>query len=744
MSSDEVDSSLSEESASPSLTDKQAGVGFVDNNTCAECHANEFEQWVGSHHDQAMQPATDETVLGDFNDVTFADYGVTSRFFKRGGEFVVNTLGDDGEYADFTIEYTFGVEPLQQYLLSFPDGRYQAFTVAWDTQKNAWFNLYPDEEIPVDDPLHWTHRHFIWNSTCAECHSTDLKMNYDPVNDSYNTEWAEVNVSCQSCHGPGEAHVAWANQEAYDEDEGIGKGLVVDYVSMDAQTAVETCARCHSRRYPISLNDNHSDPFLDHFVPELLREEVYHPDGQILDEVFVYGSYLQSKMYQQGVSCMNCHNPHTGDVLLPGNELCATCHQESPPTQVFPTLQSKVYDSPDHHFHTQDSTGAQCVNCHMPAKNYMVVDPRGDHSFRIPRPDLSIELGTPNACTQCHTDQEPAWAVATMNAWYGEDWQQPHYGQVLAAGQAGVADAPERLRTLVSDESQPTIVRASALDLLRLYGEFGVETLQTALTAESALMRAIAAQALGEIAIETQVSNLAPLLTDSIRAVRIEAANALAAVPPGFFDDSQQTALDSALAEYEIAQLAQADQPEGHANLGSLYARQGKFEKAERAYGMAITRSPYFYQAHNNLANLYYQQGDIIKAELVFREAIEVAPNEGLLHYSLALLLVEQERPSEAMRTFDRAAELLPDAPRVQYNYGLILQQFGRMDEALAALRRANELQPQDPDFLYALIVFHMQREEWMSALPYAEELVKEFSDVPEFQELLSSLRSRL
>ncbi len=729
----------------------QAGIGFVDNNTCASCHLDQTEQWRGSQHALAMQPANATTVLGDFNDAEFTDFGITSRFFKRGDAYIVHTQGEDGEYADFTVAYTFGVAPLQQYLLTFPNGRYQAFTVAWDTVRERWFTLHAEEEIAFDDELHWTDRHFTWNSSCAECHSTDLKLNFDLATAGYSTDWAEINVSCQACHGPGEAHVAWAEQEnraegstGYAKAEDIG--LLVDYRNMAGATQVETCAPCHSRRYPISLDDQQAQPFLDHFVPELLRAEMYHADGQMLEEVYVYGSYIQSKMYQKGVGCMNCHNAHTGKLNQPGNLLCATCHQLTPPTQTFPSLAGKAYDTPEHHFHAEDSPGAQCVNCHMPTQNYMVVDPRRDHSLRIPRPDLSITLGTPNACTQCHTDQAPEWAVTAMNAWYGDEWQRPHYGEVLAKGRIGDSASLEPLSALAGDATQPAIVRATALDLLPRYGDGGREPLQAALTAETPpLMRVVAVQGIDSLNLPTAetFALLAPLLTDPMRAVRIEVANALVGAPDTLFDETQRAAFDAALVEYMAAQVAQADQPEGYANLGTLFARQGHFDQAEVAYQTAIDRDGHFYQAYSNLANLSYQLGHREKAEQLFRQALATSPNEGQLYYGLGLLLAEQARTDEALKNFERAAALLPDEPRVQYNYGLLLQQIGRYSDALSALKRANQLLPNDPDFLYALITFHMKAGEWQAATVYAEYLVQLYPSVPEFQELLASLRDR-
>src|SRR5262245_41360468 len=225
-----------------------AAPAYVTSAPCAECHAKQHREWIGSHHDLAMQPATAQTVRGNFNDVRVSDRGVTSRFFTRDGRFFVNTEGPDGKPADFEVRYTFGLEPLQQYLVEFPGGRLQALTMAWDTKKMRWFPLYPTERFAPDDPLHWTGRYQNWNAMCADCHSTDLRKNYDPAADTYRTAWSEVNVGCQACHGPGEAHVAWARGARDKAAAPAADGLLVHLKRGDARAEIDTCAPCHSPR----------------------------------------------------------------------------------------------------------------------------------------------------------------------------------------------------------------------------------------------------------------------------------------------------------------------------------------------------------------------------------------------------------------------------------------------------------------------------------------------------------------
>ena len=394
-----------------------------------------------------MQEADEATVLGDFNNVKFKHFAVESTFFKRDGKFMVRTDGPDGKPADYAISRTFGVWPLQQYMVAFPGGRYQMLPIAWDARTQAeggqrWFHLSPGEKMEHKDPLHWTGRYQNWNLQCAACHSTNLVKGYDAASDSYKTTFSEINVSCEACHGPASRHMAWAAKAKAPYAPGSDKGLVslksrwqdawkfrsatAPHAQRDkpADAAVmNSCAACHARRSTLVEHGAPGGPLEDTHRLAMLTSPTFHADGQQLDEVFVWNSWLQTKMHQRGVTCMDCHDAHTAKLRVEGNAVCARCHNAA------------VFDTEKHSFHKPGSKGAQCVECHMPEKNYMVVDARRDHAIRVPRPDLSKTLGTPNACNQCHTDRKPDWAATAMDQWYGSNWRaRPQYGTTFQAG----------------------------------------------------------------------------------------------------------------------------------------------------------------------------------------------------------------------------------------------------------------------------------------------------------------------
>lgn len=692
---------------------------YVGSPACASCHGAEYERWVGSHHQRAMLLPTEENVLADFGDAVYTHQGVSTRFSKKERRFVVTTDGPDGKPAEYVVKYVIGVDPVQQYIVEFPGGKLQCLTVAWDVSARRWYTLYPDQRVALDDPLHWSGRYQNWNLMCGDCHTTGYRKGYDAAADAYATEWSEFDVGCEACHGPGSAHVKWAEKRG--GGAAASMGLLVDLKSADGRAEIDGCAPCHSRRHRIGADRPVGDPLLDEFMPELVRAPLYHADGQMLDEVYEYGSFRQSKMYERGVRCSDCHDPHSGRTKMEGNALCLSCHGERP-NPAFPTLPSKAYDSPAHHFHKMGTGGAECVSCHMTTRNYMVVDERHDHFFRVPRPDESARWGTPNACNTCHGDKTPAWAAAAVERWYGPGRQMDsRFVAAVSAGQADELGAEAMLTAVAADTGRTAMARATALDLLRGYGAQAVDALTRGAAETDPIVRATAAGGLEQVPFTRRIAIAAPLLRDPIRAVRVQAARVLASIPSSLLTDAQRRDLDDGLAEYRQGLLAMADMPSTHLNLAVLESDLGRNDLAEQAYRKALQMDPYFLPARQNLATLYSQMGRNADAERELREGIRQLPDQGELHYALGLLLAEGERYDEAVRELRDAARLLPNRARVRYNLGLILQRQGRAADAERALLEAGRLAPLDPNIAFAIASFYAQEGRWAKALPYAE-----------------------
>ena len=719
---------------------------FVENQQCLSCHAEQALQWQASHHAKAMAPATAQTVLGNFNNAEFRHQGVTSRFFQRDGKFFVHTDGPDGKLDDFEVAYTFGVAPLQQLLIEQPGGRLQPLQIAWDDARKRWFHLLPREKAPPGDVLHWTGRYQTANTMCISCHTTGFEKRYDAATDTFASRWKEVNVSCQACHGPGERHVQWARLRAdgkpAPEPAGERHGLSVNLKAATGKQQVEACAACHSRRSELTAAALPGQPRLDHYLPSLLTAGLYHADGQQLDEVFVDGSYRQSKMYGRGVACTHCHNAHTGKLKLAGNAVCTQCHAPQANAS-FPSA-AGAFDTPAHHFHKQGSTGAQCVACHMPAKTYMQIQPRPDHSLRVPRPDLSVKIGTPNACNGCHADKPALWAADQVAAWYGpKRRQEPHYGEAFAAARAGQPGANEALARLVADLQQPAIVRATALAALRADGVTGMAERIAATRDADPEVRAAAADSFESSPAAQRLYALAPMLSDPIRAVRIAAARSLSSLPAEQIAATHRPAFDAALAEYVAAQNLSLDMPGSQLNLAVVYQNTGRTDLAEMHYLAALKIDPDFTPARANLAQLYSATARNAEALRVLTEGLQREPGIGELHYSLGLLLAEEQRLPEAAAALAKAAKLMPERARVHYNLGLALQQLGRRQGAQEALLQAHRLDPRDPAAPQALAILFAQSAQRAQALEWAEKWAALAPADPQARQLVSSLRGK-
>ena len=726
------------------VTNPRQTAEYSGRESCKECHEKEYNLFQGSDHDMAMDVASAETVLGNFNDVTFTNFGITSRFFMSDDKYMVNTEGPEGVMTDFEVSYVFGVRPLQQYLIEFPGGRYQCLPICWDTRPEEqggqrWFHVYQDERIPPDDVLFWTRVTQNWNYMCAECHSTNLKKGYDLASDTYNTTWSEIDVGCEACHGPASRHVEWADKPAMARLPSNDYELVVNTGDLNPREQLRICAPCHSRRSTLGDFSHEGKDLLDYVVPELITEAVYYSDGQILDEVYVHGSFVQSKMYRSGVRCSDCHDIHSMKRIKQGNDLCLQCHR------------ADTYNTKDHHFHKQTykgipSDGWLCERCHMPGRYYMGNDYRLDHSIRIPRPDLSARYKTPNSCnmSKCHDDKTVQWSLNHYKKWYGQK-NKPHYGTAIADGRQRKPEAETQLIKLSKDQLFPPLVRATALSLLRSYSsEQSMHTMDQLLLDDEPLIRYTAIQELNQTSTEKRVKLTWSLLYDTVKAVRIQAAMNLTALPQGKLTDEQNKVFQEVLLEYQRSMEHSADFSFARHNLGIMYANLGKHDRAEEQYKKAIEIDDQFFPARFNLANLYNRTDRNKEAEQQFREIIKFDPENGEAYYSLGLLLAEISRVDEAVDALAKAVKLIPDRARMHYNYSLALRHLGRNADALSAVLKAYEIDRRDPAIVQAIAIFYIQEQQFDNALPFAEELVKLVPDAEGPKQMLKNIQQAM
>ena len=693
-------------------TNTEVAHTFVGSDNCQNCHVSQSSDWQSSHHQAAMQVADASTVLGDFSDASIDYYLSNTEFLTIDGDYIVRTENESGSKQDFKVTHTFGVKPLQQYLVDFPGGRKQALPFLWDTRSpkdggQRWFHLYPDEYIEPGDELHWTGSNFNWNYACAECHSTNLKMGYDATTDTFDTTWSEISVGCEACHGPGSEHVRQADAKYFDEHHGLklsldDQGNAIWIMNVETGTAernqprshpqrqAEACGRCHSRRIGIVSEYEYGKALTATHLPAFLDDGLYFADGGIQDEVYVYGSFLQSKMYQAGVTCSDCHNPHSGELKTgpDSNDVCAQCHLPS------------TFANTDHYGET--STTSQCVDCHMQSRTYMGNDPRRDHFFRIP----------------------------------GET---SHRSEAFAVGRSRSAN-PDLMK-IASDTSNAGITAASALT--RLSQPYGADTLSVilvSLDSPDPLLRIGALRALQPLSPEVRPLDGARLLADNNRSVRLEAVLTYADIAD-VLKIEQNRAFQSAAKEYRETYKYLGSRAESQTNLANFEVSLGNTSAAIALYEKALQRNPEFLPAYLNLADLVGRAGDNERALELLAEGVRHSPETAALHHSIGLAKVRNRQADEAMQSLRRAVDLDRNNPRYAYVLAIALNSQGQGQHAVELLTESRSRFPDDFDISWALITMLLDVGQLNAAREIATDLQRDFPDDPNVANLMPSLR---
>lgn len=692
---------------------------FVGSDACQSCHSQEHRLWTTSDHHKALAFANDSTVLGNFNNVILEADGIRSRFFQERDTFFIETEAADGSLQIFPIQYVIGHYPLQQYMVAFPGGRYQVTRQSWDSREGKWFHQYAGDNIAAGDFLHWTGNGQNWNTMCASCHSTHLQKNYDLPTDTYHTSYEEVTIGCESCHGPGSQHIALASLEEYPNEK---------YGQIEASVIVSSCMPCHARKTDLRAVPVQSTELLDNYIPQIISTDFYFGDGQVKEEDYVYGSFVQSRMHREGVQCLNCHNAHSGKLLQEGNALCLQCHEPS-------------YAEVTHHFHPADSEGAQCINCHMPERTYMGNDHRRDHSFRIPRPDQSVEYGTPNACTSCHSNQSNQWAAEQVEAWYGAE-RAYHFSDDLLAGSSLEENSVPSLLHLLNNDEQPLIARATAVYYLgQILTEQAQDAIRKALNHQEAWIRFQALNALSTQPMPNWLNEAAPLLADEVLAVRIAAARLFHSTEAHLYlSNSRADTYQSALQEYQDYLQLQADFAVGSMQWADFHLQDGQAEEAVRWYRKALEKDQQMNYARFNLASALSSLQRPEEALSVLVEALHEDPTNSRTHYNLALLYYELQKLDLAENHFQKALQLTPPILGAFANYSLFLLEQGRYADIVPIAQQGLKLSPTNEKLLFALAESLIALNKKRQAQQVLKVLIENYPNNSYYQQMLIKL----
>ena len=670
--------------------------GYLGDAGCVSCHKEEFNTWQSSHHDLAMQEVNQSTVLGDFDSINASIDGVNYFFFKKAADFFVRIKEINGSEADYKIAQVFGVTPLQQYLVDFPNGKKQVLRVSWDTLEKKWFHQYAGDRISQTDWMHWTNGAQNWNTMCAECHSTNLKRDYVVERDSFHTTYSSINVSCESCHGPGDKHVQWANSSRSDKNMWIIMGD-------DQMTQLNMCAPCHARRVKLTKDFGPGKQFEDQYLVQNISSDYYHEDGQILEEDYVYGSFLQSKMHAKGIKCGDCHNVHSLTLKFTGNTLCLQCHVPD------------TYNSTDHHFHQENTEASQCVNCHMTGKFYMGNDFRRDHSFRIPRPDQSVAYGTPNACSECHSDKSEKWAADWVVKWYGKE-RKPHFSDYLLLSNQETLKAEDRqkLDIFINDLTYPAIARSTVINNLTYMSTEDFKPLLTALADSAAIVRYNALVQFRNINAEDRITIARKHLYDSIKLVRIGSAQLLLGFDGTGLNEGDKNELFKVQEELEEMLYANADFSTGRLQLGDYFMQNNDVRTAIGHYESALKKDSLLFPVYTNLATAYSINNQPDRALETLNIWIDKDPDAGRPYYLRALLNFELGNNDIAVEDLKMAIELDPQDSRSLYNLATYYFQERDFQNAEIQVRKAFEIEPDNTDirYLYSLILKGLGRVE--------------------------------
>ncbi|MCC5453291.1 ammonia-forming cytochrome c nitrite reductase subunit c552 [Rheinheimera sp. UJ51] len=671
---------------------------------CVSCHTEQVKQWLQSDHAKSMATADPDNVLANFNDVEITHYSQKAKFYRSKDKFLID-LTEAGTTNTYEVIYTFGHYPLQQYLVPAPNGKYQVFPFAWDSREQneggqRWYPNHPAEDIGINDRLHWKQPMQNWNGMCADCHSTGLKRNFDNESLSFNSQFDNINVSCASCHGDMTNHyIANKTQRpeillktpnllsglSSNDIKAVGKWLFkkgdkiaswheeIDGKYQPAKrdnNFMESCFGCHSLRSPLTNGINPEQTFLDQFTPSFLMPPLYFADGQIHEEVFVYGSFLQSRMYEAGVNCIDCHNPHTMKVKVEGNGLCLQCHA------------ANTYDGIKHTKHPSNSEASQCVNCHMPTRTYMGVDARRDHSFSIPSPRVSEKTDAPNACINCH-EKSNAWVAEQLSKWYGRDSTLIIEEEQYIAFIHGEKFTKAAILKLLQAKSLPIIKRATLLAILPSRIEALTDSeLRPFILSEEPLLRLAVAQAGRALPPRERLKTYPRLLEDEYKAIRVAAANNLVGL--GISSSSYKNALSELTASNAISQW----RGEGNLNQSLIEYEQGNIEQAETLLKQGTIVDPYFEANYINLAELYRSQNLMAKEESVLEKALSSMPKSDLIHYSIGMFNIRKSNKTKAVFHFKKATELNPSNVQNWYIYALALDNTGQIPQSIEALKK--------------------------------------------------------
>ncbi len=678
-----------------------AGQGaYTGSQSCRECHERFYQLWATSHHGTAMQAYGDAFAAANLTPqpAPLEIRGAGYRAQTGPGQGWVVEKTDKGEKR-YPIKHVLGGKNIYYFLTPMDKGRLQTLPLAYDLNKKAWFDTAKSGiRHAGDQPVDWRDAAYTFNTSCHGCHVSQYSLNYNPKTETYHTTWKEPGINCETCHGPGEAHVKVcqaAPKGTVPKDLKISRGGR-DFTH-DQNNA--TCSTCHAKAIPLTQSFMPGDDFWDHFDLVLLEHRDFHPDGRDLGENYTYTTWLMSPCNQANkLDCTHCHTS-SGRFRQKKNpnQACLPCHSQ------------RVNNAPAHTRHKPDSPGNQCITCHMPMTSFANMT-RSDHSMLPPTPAATIRFNSPNACNHCHKDRDAAWADQLVRSWHQDDYQAPvlhRAGLIQAARQRDWTRLPDMLAYISSPDRDP-VFSASLIRLLRACPkQTKWPVMLTAAQDPSPLVRAAALASLEDWPSSQSARVLFSALKDPRRLVRIRAAQSLASYPRRGLGQRQAADLKAATQEMLASFVARPDIWSAYYNVGNHYLERGMPKKAIQAYQVALGFEPRAVIPRINLAMAYARAGEQTRANQELKRALELEPNNAAANFNLGLLAAELGKTEEAEERLRAALKADPQMAAAAYNLGLLLYKKSPK-EGTGLCLKAYELRP-NPRYGYTLAYMMVQ-----------------------------------
>lgn len=691
---------------------------YLGSSDCRRCHERFYELWSTSHHGKAMEAFSASlaaTLEPMKQPIRVGDDTFIVEFDDQGG--VLRGTSADGTEQTWRLRHSFGGRNVRYFLIPMEKGRLQVAPLAYYVHQRRWYDTTASmtrefrDGGPEDEALHWTDRMLTFNTSCHDCHVSQLEKNYNPADDSYTTTWKEPGINCETCHGPAEAHVREAEKaEAAGTELSPDKLMLLRFhEDLDLAQRDATCGPCHAKGGMITYEFTPGELFFDHYDLTSYEDRDFWPDGRDLGENYTQTAWMANPCAASGqLECIHCHTS-SGRFRFADDpsRSCLPCHEK------------RVQNIRTHSHHSA-KTGVSCIDCHMPTTAQAFMS-RSDHTFRPPSPAATLEFGSPNACNLCHHDREAIqgdyqghsradaeWADRRVKKWFGEDSGAPvlKTGRMVQACRQGDWD---RLPEITAYLDDPSCDPAAAVAILRLLENCPDPAkwpaIRKQLNHRHEWVRSAAAAALRYDTAPEATRALIEATDDRFRIVRIRAASSLIGRDLSAHSDAERGQVAKAHAEYWTSLTIGPDRWGTHYNQGIYFDRMGQPEKALAAYTRSIELRDDIIAPLINASMVYARAGDTTNAYALLERALEAEPGHAAVNFNMALLEAELGCLDRAEAHLRTALETDPDMAQAAYNLGVLLARDNR-PEGLEWLQKAALAVPESWDYTSSCLFF--------------------------------------